>query len=344
MISVVFIWLFLWALWLVWLATARQQPPSSTAPLPAYAVVIPARNEAQHLGDTLKSILAQSPPPAAVFVMDDHSTDTTAAVVKSMRHPSLFLHSTLGHGKKAALREGYILAYPFPRVFFTDADTHWLPGAAEQLLVTGAPSHVAMVCGEVAYRSAPHVAAAFARADMDGMMRTGRGLALRGFPFVCSGACLALQPAMLGPQLPDLGPGDSGDDVFLLHALTATHGRNAIAWIPQTLVEVPAIPNLKTLWRTRLRWAGKTSRYVQNTAQRVSLWIWLMHFIGLVLVFFHPLWVLGGKLLLDLAFFRDKMRGRHALTSLVYFVYIPILPVISWFTTVTWKQRAVKKS
>ncbi len=338
------LWMLLWALWLLWLASAKRPAVAANKELAEYAVVIPARNEADQILATLQSVLNQSPPPAAIFVMNDHSTDDTANLVQTFGHPKVFLHHTKGSGKKNALREGYQRAATFPWVLFTDADARWLPGAAAQLLQAGNAPKTAMVCGEVAYQSGFHPAAAFARADMEGMMRTARGLALRGFPFVCSGACLALRPAVVGADLPDLGPGDSGDDVFLLHALTATHGRDSIAWLDQTAVEVSAMPNFRTLWETRLRWAGKTSRYTQATARAVSLWIWLMHLTGLVLMFFQPLWILGGKTLLDLVFFGKKMSGRHLLTSWIYWLYIPLLPLISWFVAVSWKQRTVQKA
>src|ERR1700677_1503516 len=49
------------------------------------SVIIPARNEEQHIGICLTSILHQNYPAHLfeVIVVDDHSTDATAAIVKS---------------------------------------------------------------------------------------------------------------------------------------------------------------------------------------------------------------------------------------------------------------------
>ena len=41
-------------------------------------VIIPAFNEEASVGDTVRSVLAQSTPPARVIVVDDCSTDATA--------------------------------------------------------------------------------------------------------------------------------------------------------------------------------------------------------------------------------------------------------------------------
>jgi GT2 family glycosyltransferase len=54
---------------------------SAAAPLPAYVLVTPARNEAQHIGATLHSVMAQTVRPLRWVIVDDGSTDGTADVV-----------------------------------------------------------------------------------------------------------------------------------------------------------------------------------------------------------------------------------------------------------------------
>ena len=48
-------------------------------PLPAYAIVSPVRDEAEHLGRTIESITAQTHLPALWVIVDDGSSDATAA-------------------------------------------------------------------------------------------------------------------------------------------------------------------------------------------------------------------------------------------------------------------------
>ena len=49
------------------------------------STIIPTHNCAHYLGEALDSIAAQSLKPTEVIVVDDGSTDNTAAVVESRR-------------------------------------------------------------------------------------------------------------------------------------------------------------------------------------------------------------------------------------------------------------------
>jgi biofilm PGA synthesis N-glycosyltransferase PgaC len=49
-------------------------------PLPAYAIVSPVRDEAEHLSRTIDSIVAQTHQPALWVIVDDGSTDETAQI------------------------------------------------------------------------------------------------------------------------------------------------------------------------------------------------------------------------------------------------------------------------
>ena len=61
----------------------------STHSLPGYVLVTPARNEAEHIGATLDSVIAQSVGPMRWVIVDDGSSDDTAEVVRlrAQAHP-----------------------------------------------------------------------------------------------------------------------------------------------------------------------------------------------------------------------------------------------------------------
>ncbi len=81
-----------------------------------YVVIIPARNEEEHIGRLLHSLAGQSLLPCEVVVVDDGSTDGTAEVVLAFAksHPWLSLYHRTGQAARAigakvvrAFTEGY---------------------------------------------------------------------------------------------------------------------------------------------------------------------------------------------------------------------------------------------
>jgi poly-beta-1,6-N-acetyl-D-glucosamine synthase len=68
---------------------AVPQPRESTAqsrncgkaPAPVYAVITPVRNEADHIQKTIDSMVAQTITPGSWVIVDDGSTDQTAAII-----------------------------------------------------------------------------------------------------------------------------------------------------------------------------------------------------------------------------------------------------------------------
>ena len=59
----------------------RYPPPPRT---PRVSVLVPARNEEAHIGDCVRSLLAQDYPDFEVLVLNDHSTDRTGAILADL--------------------------------------------------------------------------------------------------------------------------------------------------------------------------------------------------------------------------------------------------------------------
>ncbi|MEO6443548.1 MAG: glycosyltransferase family A protein [Gemmatimonadaceae bacterium] len=57
-------------------------PPEPPEPAPLLSVIVPARDEAQHIADCIRSILSSSYPALHVVVVDDHSGDSTATLAR----------------------------------------------------------------------------------------------------------------------------------------------------------------------------------------------------------------------------------------------------------------------
>lgn len=90
---------------------------------PRISVVIPAYNSAAHLPATLQSVFAQSTPPAEVIVVDDGSTDDTAAIARSFGAAVL----SLANGGPSAARNAGTKAASGEYIAYLDADDIWVP-------------------------------------------------------------------------------------------------------------------------------------------------------------------------------------------------------------------------
>ncbi|MBR0708832.1 glycosyltransferase [Bradyrhizobium liaoningense] len=98
------------------------------------SVVIPAKNVAAYIGETLASALTQA-EVTEVIVVDDGSIDETVAIVHAIRDPRLHLMSNDSAGVSAARNLGARHASG-EWLLFLDADDRLRPGAVAALLAT----------------------------------------------------------------------------------------------------------------------------------------------------------------------------------------------------------------
>src|SRR5580698_1975517 len=82
-----------------WLALPEYRVPTGFTPRTAISVIIPARNEEDNIGPCIAALLAQEYPAdlLEVIVVDDHSTDNTAAIVEGIHDSRVRLISLKDH-------------------------------------------------------------------------------------------------------------------------------------------------------------------------------------------------------------------------------------------------------
>jgi hopene-associated glycosyltransferase HpnB len=136
---VLLIWLYLLAgRGGFWRAAERDEPaPAGQGPWPAVAAIIPARDEAECVGETITSLLRQDyPGEFSVILVDDQSRDGTAQVARDAAAALGAAHRVTvlpgrqlpagWTGKLWAQHQGVELAGSVPRLpaylLFTDAD------------------------------------------------------------------------------------------------------------------------------------------------------------------------------------------------------------------------------
>jgi glycosyltransferase involved in cell wall biosynthesis len=93
--------------------------------MPAHiSLIIPIYNGAQHLPAALASARAQTRPPDEIIVVDDGSTDDSAALARAQPDVRLLTQANAGPG---AARNAGLAAAQGGLLAFLDQDDEWLP-------------------------------------------------------------------------------------------------------------------------------------------------------------------------------------------------------------------------
>lgn len=288
----------------------QQQPAFVVSPdfMPqtSISIIIPARNEEQNIGACIDSILAQHYPGHLfeVIVVDDHSTDRTATIVKAYaRHniKCISLADYLPEGavvnayKKKALAAG-ISVSTGELIITTDADCtvslEWLRSVAA---IYEAEKPV-MIVAPVDFTNDHSVLQLFQSLDfmsMQGITVASNRLKLGN---MCNGANLAFTRAAFSAVNGYEGTEHlaSGDD-YLLMMKMQEHFPGKIATLKAQQAIVRTAP--QTTWngflQQRIRWASKSGKYNDKRLTAVLMMVYLLNVAMLVLLFgcFNKLWL-----------------------------------------------------
>ena len=110
-------------------------------------VIVPAYNEAASVGDTVRSLRAQTSPPREIIVVDDCSTDGTGDVARAAG--AIVVRPPVNTGSKAGAQTFALRHVRTPLTVAVDADTVLAPDALERLLPAFDAPGVAAACGFV---------------------------------------------------------------------------------------------------------------------------------------------------------------------------------------------------
>src|SRR2546430_6548927 len=110
-------------------------------------VIIPAYNEAEFVGDTIRSLLAQTVPPDQIILVDDGSTDNTGDVGR--RAGVTVIRPPRNTGSKAGAQTFALPWVQTKLVMAVDADTTLEPTAVERLMQSFTDPGVGAACGFV---------------------------------------------------------------------------------------------------------------------------------------------------------------------------------------------------
>lgn len=234
---------------------------SMTPDLPAITVLVPARDAEGTLAALLQDLHAQHHPRerTEVLVVDDQSTDNTAAIARGMMRqwPGLRVISLEGRqGKKAAITEGVRQAAG-EWILVTDADARCGPDRLSALAGYWSRSEHDMVLLPVTTTGRGFLGL-LQEEEQFALLGALAGSAFEGHPVLAGGANMAFTrsafEAVRGYEGDEWA---SGDDLFLLKRMLRAGRRIGCLLDPAVVVEVSAAPDLRAMFVQRLRWAGK---------------------------------------------------------------------------------------
>lgn len=227
-----------------------------TWPAPGISVVVPAYNEAAGIAATVLSMVrSKYPGRFEVIVVDDGSTDNTAAIVRSLRLPGVRVISQPNAGKPAALNRGIAEAW-FDILVLVDGDTIFAPTALSRLAVRMMDPDVGAVSGNTKVANRRGLLGRWQHLEyVMGFNLERRMFDLLGTIPTVPGAIGAFRRA----TLEDVGGVSSGtlaEDTDLTMAICRSGWR--VVYEPRAVAWTEAPASLRQLWRQRYRWCYGT--------------------------------------------------------------------------------------
>ena len=265
------------------------------------SIIIPARNESANIKACLDSISEQSYPAHLfeVLVIDDHSTDDTATIIKNypatnIRLISLqdFLQDGIINSYKKKAIEIAISAATGQLMVTTDADCivhkNWLQTIARFY----SQSNAALMVMPVAFLPVTPGAgwgvkllSIFQSLDFMTLQGITGASVYKKAHSMCNGANLAYTKKVFNEVggFKGIDTIASGDDMLLMHKIFSMHPQHVLfIKSPEVIVQTQSAPNLKAFFNQRIRWASKADKYDDKRI-----------FAVLVLVYFFNLWLMG---------------------------------------------------
>lgn len=311
------------------------------------SVLIAARNEEENIARTIDCILNQDFPKEnlELIIVDDHSTDSTAAIVRSyadrgVRLLQLSIGDKLNSYKKYAITKAIEMSTG-DIIITTDADCRmgkdWL-----RTVVQYFETHDSyLVSSPVLYsEEKTHFEEL---QTLEFMYLIGLGAAGIGnhSPTTCNGANLAYRKSVFFEMDGFNGIDNlaSGDDELFLHKVAEKYAEKiGFCKSKEAIVYTDAKPDLKSFISQRKRWASKSTKYKNKKVVALGVSIWLFNLALLISLFAFLFrlpeanWILltafALKIIVEFLFMEPitTFMGRKELLK-----YVPILSIVHSF-------------
>jgi glycosyltransferase involved in cell wall biosynthesis len=354
----------LYALWLLRMIVQWQRAddaPESSHDACHLTIIIPFRNEAEHLPALLNTLSEQmhASAGARIILVDDHSTDNSLSIAHQFKQENeevTVISQVETHGKKMGV-DIALAQVKTEWVVTLDADIQpcegwlnriasWTKNNTNDLLIL--PLHIGPGKNFIGHLQ---------EVEFASVMAITGGMALAGEPILCNGGNLCFRKdayERVRASRADMHI-TSGDDVFLLNALKPF---GKVAWVHDPHVRVSTTP--KSSWAAfaaqRLRWMGKAG-FIRDKWLQFTAWLaflangtFLLTAIASLLGNFNPvffLWLAAIKIILDgWLILRvgkwlciKQLKRFYLVLIFLYPFYATLFPLMSQFVKPSWKGR-----
>ncbi len=351
-------------LWII--AGINRLFPKKNPDRPLVSIVVAARNEEKNIGDLMTALVRQDYPKEKyeIIIVNDESTDDTAAVVKNFQSggfPRIHLLTTTNREqvmspKKNAVTMGVNHAEG-EIIFLTDADCVPPPGWVSGMVQYFSPE-TGMVIGFSPNElpSLKSITARLLALDSLSLAAVAAGTAGWGVPATCNGRNLAYRKSLFAQvggfeKIKQFVSGD--DDLFLKLVLTGTEWKIQYAFEEQLAVPTKTVTNFRQFVNQRLRHASKGFHY--ETIKIIVLFlVYLFNFILLFSLFYlvenfsyiPPVCFAMKSLaeLLVLYIFALRVKRRHflnifPLASVLHLFYVVVFGALGQLKKFNWKDN-----
>ncbi len=353
---------FLWYLISYSRYTGPEQDERGHIPVKV-SVIIPVRNEEQHLHSLFKDLLTQdhpSPDYEVIFV-DDHSSDRSVSYMKQIcQEHAIFRFIQLpGNvaGKKHAVAAG-VEAAAGDWIIQTDADCR-LPKCFISGHVRYSASGADLVIGPVVVQAGKSIWSRLEALEHFSLTAAGLAAAAAGRPVMCSGANLSYSKNLFRESAAALlsVPHASGDDIFLLEKAKKSQKNIQLMSEPFMVVMTSPSPGPLKFLQQRTRWGSKARYYRDPDMVTLSLLVGFTNAMLTGLLVATPFiermgWIFlsawGIKSIVDYLLLREvaaRLEQKHLLgifpvAALFYYFYVTLAGILSLSGSFAWKGRS----
>lgn len=368
--------IYYYAMWWGKLPVMTSKGITKDWPPTRVTVIIPARNEENNISACLQSLAEQTYPASLlqIIVVNDHSTDNTAQIVKEFPASNVvlinladYVTDPINSYKKKAI-EVAIAQASGSLIVTTDADCTAPPKWIETMTALyNFGRKIVFVIAPVKLVASPKrkersLLFVFQALDFLALQGITAGAAYKRFHSMCNGANLAYEKKAFN----EVGGFDgidgiaSGDDMLLMHKIFRKYPEGTIyVKSPDAIVSTQAANSWKTFLQQRIRWASKADKYEDKRIGLVLLLVYALNVLLLLLfigsIIYHQwlidaLLLLVNKTIIEMLFMLPVARffGRKRLMiwfpfmQPLHIIYTVVAGFFGKFGSYSWKGRKVR--